>query len=632
MTQNTTRRRRFAWWHELQPMTRRGIRVGLALVLSAFAAAGFAISTASYEGSVGPHVAEYSTRLNGEIRLDMGPLGALVIESPLPAGLGVDVLVREIPDQLTASEQDPIAGLTADLNNYSQFMANPQATIDDAARGLTDDALGRWVVTWCVLLMMIALGRLAAHGVLRDAAKSALRQPGVPAVAVVLAVVLVVLPLSDLTRSFGSEGRGSQVLDGTPLADARITGRLATIVDHYGGYVVSAVEENSAFYAEASQNLREEYRTASFPLAPPLRLAAEEVEEVEETGGGQGDPDAGAEGDDPDVDTGETGDAEQDGSGLLHPVFAEEEHEYTTMLMIADLHCNMGMAEVIGAAAELAEADVVLNAGDTVVSGTSVESHCVSAFADGIGTDVPVVVADGNHDSVLTAEQERDRGWQVLDGEVLEVAGVRILGDTDPTLTEIGTGTRPERDETVMQMGDRLRDQACELQEAGDPVDIVMVHSPYAGRQSIEAGCVPLTLAGHMHSQMGPMAWGLGVQYISGSTAGAALGQPTIGPLQSQAAMTVIRWDLTTGLPAHYRLIHIESDSAVSLSPWRDFPAQPTEFIEPEDVVTDPDPEVGAEDPQEAETGPPAEEGDPGTGDQNLPEDESPSPAPQDEG
>src|SRR5690625_1478041 len=137
--------------------------------------------------------------------------------------------------------------------------------------GLIDDALGRWVVTWCVLLMMVALGRLAAHGVLRDAAKSALRQPGVPAVAVALVVVLVVLPLSDLTRSFGTEGRGSPVLDGTPLAEARITGRLATIVDHYGGYVVSAIEEDSALYAEASQHLGEGYRTTSFPLAPPPR-------------------------------------------------------------------------------------------------------------------------------------------------------------------------------------------------------------------------------------------------------------------------------------------------------------------------------------------------------------------------
>src|SRR5690625_2516588 len=129
MTQNAPRRRRFAWWHELRPLTRRGIRVVLAMVLSAFAAAGFAISTASYEGSVGPHVAEYSTRLNGEIRLDMGPLGALVIDSPLPAGLGVDVLVREIPDQLTASEQDPSAGPTPGLNTCSPFMPTPRPTL-----------------------------------------------------------------------------------------------------------------------------------------------------------------------------------------------------------------------------------------------------------------------------------------------------------------------------------------------------------------------------------------------------------------------------------------------------------------------------------------------------------------------
>src|SRR5690625_5069196 len=109
--------RRFAWWHGLRPLTRRAIRVGAALFMAVLVSAGFGVATASYTGSLGPHVAEYSTRLNGEVRVDMGPLGSLVIDSPLPASLGVNVWVREIPDQLsTTGAQDPVDGLLADLN------------------------------------------------------------------------------------------------------------------------------------------------------------------------------------------------------------------------------------------------------------------------------------------------------------------------------------------------------------------------------------------------------------------------------------------------------------------------------------------------------------------------------------
>src|SRR5690625_1394381 len=665
-------RRRFAWWHRLQPLTRRAIRVGTAVLAALLVSMGFAVATASYTGSLGPHVAEYSTRLNGEVRVDMGPLGSLVIDSPAPANLGVYVLVHEIPDQLTTDDADPIAGLMADVRSYEQFLTNPQATIDDAVRGLVQDAIGRGVVTLSVLLMGIALGRLAAHGVLREALKSAWRQPGVPFLAPTMAVMLVVLPLSDLTRSFGLEGRSSPVLAGTPLAEARITGRLATIVDHYGGMVVRAVEDNERFYAEVNTNLLEAYAADPAPLAPPEGPASavdsaqrgedESAQDGADQGGtGRDGADQGGTGQDradqgdAGQDRADQGDAGQDRAGedgieqteaeqggAEHEggdpapdehatgaqVFSDPEAEYATFLMIADLHCNVGMAPVIATAAELSEADAILNAGDTVMSGTEVESFCVNAFADALPptSDLPVIVADGNHDSVLTGEQERNRGRTVLDGDVVEVAGVRVLGDTDPTLKEIGTGTRPDRDETVLQMGERLRDQACELQDEGDPADILLIHSPHAGRQSLEAGCVPLNLSGHMHSQGGPWQLGWGVQYISSSTAGATLGQPTVGPLNAQAAMTVIRWNLTAGEPAHYRLIHAETDASVTLSPWLNYPAAPDEFVDPaapRDTGTDdlPGGDPDPTDPDPDGEGEEVQEGDPSAPDQSLPED-----------
>lgn len=113
---------------------------------------------------------------------------------------------------------------------------------------------------------------------------------------------------------------------------------------------------------------------------------------------------------------------------------------------------------------------------------------------------MPVVVADGNHDSVTTAAQEEAAGWTVLRGEPVEAAGLTILGDTDPTLTAIGSGTVPERDETVAGLGVRLGRTACDV----GGVDVLLVHNPIAAHPAARDGCAWLTLSGHLHRQVGP--------------------------------------------------------------------------------------------------------------------------------
>ncbi|HIZ34944.1 MAG TPA: metallophosphoesterase [Candidatus Ruania gallistercoris] len=617
-------RHRVEWWHQLRPMTRRGIRAGIVVVVTGFVSLMVGLLSAQYTGSLGPHEADYSVRLNDEIRVDMGPLGALIVDSPLPLRLGVNVQVKEIPVGLAAPGANPIAGLTSDLQGYTQFFANPEPAIREAANGLITDALGRVTLLWSIQLLVVASARLAGHGLLRETMKNALRQPGVAPLTAAVVVAVTLVPLVDATRSSGNVGRTSAVLDGTPLENARITGRLAPIVDYYGGYVVDAIDKNSEFYSAVQANLSSVFEAE--------RAEAESAQASSEATDAPGD-----ETDDA-TSTGSDADSDADGHGLSSPDAADEdadseavgggenptsvesasaegaqegeqttngtaeangeqpqsggptetsgetaatedEPELITGVMVTDLHCNIGMAEVIGTAADEFDADLIINAGDTVMAGTSVESYCVSAFADGFGSDRPVVFADGNHDSRTTTEQEVEAGWIPLEGEPVEVAGLRFLGDNDPTISSLGQPTRPTREETVLEMGDRLAAQGCELAEEGEQVDVLLVHSPYAGRQIIEAGCAPMSLSGHLHQQIGPRQLGLGTQYIGASTAGAAEGSPTIGPLNDPATITAIRWDPDTHLPVDYRIVTVGTDTSVVLSDWTPWPAQPTEFV-----------------------------------------------------
>lgn len=563
---------RVEWWHRLKPMTRRIVRAGIAFIVTGLLAVTIGVLTADYSGSLGPNEAEYSVRLNNEIRIDMGPIGALILDSPLPLHLGVNVQVGEIPAELATPESDPIQGLKADLQSYTQFFADPEPAIREAADGLISDALARFTLMWCVLLMIVASGRLAAHGALREAVKEALQRRGVSALSAAVVVVVAGVPLVDQMRGSGDVGRTSEVLAGTPLQDARITGRLATLVDYYGGMVREAIDENDEFYDEAKANLIAAFEAEDSGTVTPPSPGATESD-------GAAAPNS-SEPSDATASPGQAGGGNASNPDAALADAESSEDDTISAVMVTDLHCNIGMAEVIGATVEQTDADLILNSGDTAMAGTSVESFCITAFDEGFGNEgVPVVFANGNHDSGTTLQQELDVGWTPLEGEAIEVAGLRILGDTDPTLSSLGVPTHQIRDETVLEMGDRLAATGCDLLEEDDPVDLLLVHSPYAGRQILEAGCAPLSLSGHLHRQVGPRQLGMGTQYIGGSSGGAGAGTPTIGPLHNAAPITVIRWDAQTKLPLDYRIVTVATDTSVELGDWTPWPPQPSEFV-----------------------------------------------------
>lgn len=594
-------RRRWPWWHRQTTTTRRVVRTSLAAVLTLLVSVTVGLFTASADSSLGPHRAHYSVTPHHEVALDLGPLGAVLLDSPLPWPLGVEVMVEEIPAEL-AVDTSPISGLANDISAYAQVASQPQAAVAEAVTLLVRDAVGRTVVIWSVLLVGIAVGRFASRGLMRRELFAAARRPGVLPLSAVVVLSLVAMPVTSAVRDRHPEGTTISALAGTDLAGLRMTGRMAQLLDIYGGYLVEALEENETFYAEVSENLEVAYEASRAPRRPPsipiisptpqdstdgdaadddvpATAAATDVQPPEslpaETEDGAGPDDVDAE--DIDSDDVAADAADSDGAdGDAADTETEDAEEFVrrepvTLLLVSDLHCNVGMAPVIADVARLSGASAVLDGGDTAMSGTSVESYCVNAFAGALPDDLPLVVSTGNHDSVLTAEQMEQAGYTVLDGEPVEVAGVRLLGDTDPTLTSVGEGTKPERDETIPEMGGRLAQQACRLGEEETPVDILLVHNPVAAEDTLEAGCAPLSLSGHWHRRVGPEPAGQSVRYVNGSTGGAS-GGLTVGPLNGSAELTVLRYDVGRGEPMDYRVITIDTEANVDLGRWYRFP------------------------------------------------------------
>ena len=140
------------------PRWRRALRWVLALLAIAAISIATGIGTASAEGNLGPHRAQYDVTWDDRISVDLGPLGALVVDSPLPLSLGAHVVVLEIPWAQGGSAQ-PLTGqvLAADLDQYVQFFSAPQATIEVAARALAADAARRAAATG-LTLTVIAVG------------------------------------------------------------------------------------------------------------------------------------------------------------------------------------------------------------------------------------------------------------------------------------------------------------------------------------------------------------------------------------------------------------------------------------------------------------------------------------------
>ncbi|WGW10925.1 metallophosphoesterase family protein [Saxibacter everestensis] len=562
------KRERIAAW--LRP--RRIATITVTLLVLALIVAPWAVTSAKVTENFGPHDASYSLTTDGLFTVDLGPLGS--IEMPMkqiPAPLGVRIDVQEIPAGLSAvGKPNTIDDLGRDVDSYATFFNSPQTQIDAVTRALTMNILLRLVVGTVLLAAVIIAIRAALGRSRRAELVGYFRSRPVlfaGSATVLASALLIGMAVAAPTRPESFEA--DPLFDGTPLAGARVTGRLSSVVDQVGGLVADYYKENESFYSDALKNLN-------------LVLGAESG-----TSGRLALPD-GVSIVDPDAPEGPSSSAsasaEARASESAKPDPSESEAEpslegsqplqidpakVVTFLVVSDVHCNVGMSRVIGKVAEARRVDAVIDAGDVTMTGTPAEAYCVDSMTSALPKGVDKVFVKGNHDSAETVAQEADEGVTVLDGEPVEVQGIRILGDDDPRRTVFGEGSKPTGKETVGTLSRRLADTACDSRES---IDLLLIHDPVAGADTLDRGCAPLQISGHWHRRLGPEQYGQGIRYVNSTTGGALANALTPGPLRMNAEMTLFRFDSETGRAVDYQIVTVTPDREVTVGQWTPMP------------------------------------------------------------
>ena len=556
------------------------------ILASSLASLLLGLSTATASSPVGPHEATWSTTLDSTVTLDLGPLGTASMESP--AGiLGVKVVLGEIPGDPApdaASAASVGQSLSSDAASYLSLVSHPDLTIRQGLYGLAGDALRRAGVVETIFLCCVAAWRLAPTKPWRETVRAGASHRWATTVAVSAAVATAASLLVPAMRTVNPHGSTLSALEGTPLARARFSGRIADVVTAYGPKARTFVETNKGFYAKADTNLRAAWKAAEQTeglvdvTAADGKVNTEELQARLKTTSAKTVVKAGAEPtptEAPRPSQGPSASAAPSASStptaMAPPVTGARsvpERGRKTAVLTTDLHCNLDVIAFSGVLDQLSGADVHMDDGDLTMTGSGPERVCVDALTQAVPSSTDKVATIGNHDSDATAARLRSQGWTVTDGSVQTVAGITVLGDDDAERTTTA-GTKPRGGETTEQIATRLAKVSC----GRTPVDVVLIHQPATFDPLVKEGCAPLLLAGHVHAERG-MTTAISPRTgrpVSGVISGAGKGGTSLGSVTEDAFLHVMSFDSTGALVA-WRAVILHPDASVTVGAWRSVP------------------------------------------------------------
>jgi predicted phosphodiesterase len=476
----------------------------LAALAAAPLAAVWAISHARVEDYLGPHRVSFASNFTGEVELNLGPIGNAYLASPVrPVGLRITV-----GGVGTAAESANSLFSEQTLAAYTGLYTEPGEAVSGIVERLAQDAVRKGLEAEAALLLGVAIWRLRRYLVPPWILS---RATPLRAAAVYLTVVALVVGSILVPQKPKGPRYPVSIADGSRFASLTVDSVLLADVLDRG---IKGIRLLSSRQQQAVQTYTD---TAALSMSKQL-------------------------------------------DSLPKP-----SSEESMILGFSDLHCNQAMTELIGRLVRVTGPSLIVSSGDDTVNGTAAERGCIRREAK-ISDGVPFLVATGNHDSDVTEAQMRSSGMTVLDGQVVESAGLAVLGDDDPEhnipFSVERTKDRPESEE---EMAERLVALAGNKRR-----DVLLVHQPAAARVIMDTPNLPvrLVLWGHYHAESGPQvikhddgSWTVGMQE---GTAG-GVRQPTFTSFSTPFSPPLISADVyfyfrdnATGLitgvqPVHFR-------------------------------------------------------------------------------
>lgn len=167
--------------------------------------------------------------------------------------------------------------------------------------------------------------------------------------------------------------------------------------------------------------------------------------------------------------------------------------EVKRILIVSDMHSNPVGLELTRSIVNNFNIQLLINAGDLTDYGSPLEVNLAEQLKQ---FNIPQVFEPGNHDTPEVTDFMRTLpNTHVLDGNVVEVEGFRLLGAPDP----LSSSTRvinSDRNDSKAELEKQYNDVLNSLDTQGKP-DIIVIHNPrYAEKL---AGLAPVVISGHLH-------------------------------------------------------------------------------------------------------------------------------------
>ena len=213
------------------------------------------------------------------------------------------------------------------------------------------------------------------------------------------------------------------------------------------------------------------------------------------------------------------------------------------VLVIADLHGNVIMTELLQTMIRSTEVDTIVFTGDNG-PGSPFDHRLLGPMLNSLEEiGVTIVYVTGNHDIPAGNKAFELAGAKELNGKPMKVGGLWLYGGRDNTETPLGRGT--EEKWPTDENSQRLSDGACGFDQA-KTINAAFFHRPEVAKQTGANGCAQIVVSGHTHTQIDPvLTEGNGTRIYrmwSGTSAGAK-DVLTFGYPQVQADLTLLAFD-----------------------------------------------------------------------------------------